>query len=411
MGRPVVFICSTVHDLRDMRSALRWWFEEMGYEVRASEFSDFPGTFGRNSYDACLHAVEGSDIVVVLIGNRAGGVFDSSQGVTIARREYQTAYQQYVCGRTKVIVFVRDEVWTLYQDRKRLEKQHDSKVLGAHDASLIFPFIDEVRRLDEMRLAAGAGEDRPIGNWVHVFRGFGDVVTALRAQLELWTDYRAETLLANLQWELVDNLCRLGSRWSQVTAPHFHYHCAEWLGTFQAEPGDWAAAAALPKDQRTDVEWYLLDTMPKLALSTHALTSAIDSGRFLEYDPVAGAPTVGVLQSRMVELRNAIGGLRDSAEVGDIDQIRRQVFVRHESLTNGEVLLVRAVWAWMRLVTILSVRIAAYIGSRDVRWAEPVQPAGRPPSRAEGTETRTEALTREHVVTWLGGLDPGWRGG
>ena len=34
MARPVVFVSSTVHDLGDMRSALKYWLEQQEYEVR-----------------------------------------------------------------------------------------------------------------------------------------------------------------------------------------------------------------------------------------------------------------------------------------------------------------------------------------------------------------------------------------
>jgi hypothetical protein len=33
--KPAVFISSTVHDFRDLRSALKFWLEELGYEVMA----------------------------------------------------------------------------------------------------------------------------------------------------------------------------------------------------------------------------------------------------------------------------------------------------------------------------------------------------------------------------------------
>lgn len=41
-NKPVVFISSTIYDFRDLRSALKFWLEEFGYEVMASEWNDFP---------------------------------------------------------------------------------------------------------------------------------------------------------------------------------------------------------------------------------------------------------------------------------------------------------------------------------------------------------------------------------
>lgn len=34
MGKPRIFISSTIYDFRDLRSALRYWFEEVGLDVK-----------------------------------------------------------------------------------------------------------------------------------------------------------------------------------------------------------------------------------------------------------------------------------------------------------------------------------------------------------------------------------------
>ena len=39
--RPKIFISSTIYDFKYLRSSLKYWFEELGYNVQLSEFNDF----------------------------------------------------------------------------------------------------------------------------------------------------------------------------------------------------------------------------------------------------------------------------------------------------------------------------------------------------------------------------------
>ncbi|MBI3797446.1 MAG: DUF4062 domain-containing protein [Deltaproteobacteria bacterium] len=52
--KPKVFVSSTIYDFHDLRSALKLWLEEYGYEVLMSDFNDFPQLPDKNSYESCL---------------------------------------------------------------------------------------------------------------------------------------------------------------------------------------------------------------------------------------------------------------------------------------------------------------------------------------------------------------------
>ena len=41
MKPPTVFICSTIYDFQDLRSAIKYFLERQGCRVLASEFNDF----------------------------------------------------------------------------------------------------------------------------------------------------------------------------------------------------------------------------------------------------------------------------------------------------------------------------------------------------------------------------------
>jgi len=75
MNKGKIFISSTVYDFQDLRSALKYWLTEMGYEVYMSESNDFPRNASENSYQTCLSTIKKCDWFILLIGNRFGGTF------------------------------------------------------------------------------------------------------------------------------------------------------------------------------------------------------------------------------------------------------------------------------------------------------------------------------------------------
>ena len=75
MDKPNVFVSSTIYDFADLRSALKYWLEEMGFGVRMSEFNDFVKDSSENSYDACFKAIEECDYYILLIGSSWGIIF------------------------------------------------------------------------------------------------------------------------------------------------------------------------------------------------------------------------------------------------------------------------------------------------------------------------------------------------
>ncbi len=79
--KPVVFVSSTIFDFKDLRSAIKYYLEELGYEVLLSEYNDFPKPLEQNVYEACLSTIERADYYLLLIGSRVGGFYDAKNRV------------------------------------------------------------------------------------------------------------------------------------------------------------------------------------------------------------------------------------------------------------------------------------------------------------------------------------------
>ena len=231
MDKGKIFISSTIYDLQDLRSALKYWLTEMGYEVYLSESNDFPRDATENSYQTCLSAIQKCDWFILLIGNRIGGKFldpNISQLISITQGEYRTAYQLFVEGKIKKIVtFVRKSVWTAKEERKDIVKAISEENIvqmvknapskNADDPLEIFAFIDEVKRAHEMGEANKGSIPYPRGNWVNIFDSFSDIVETLRIELNLSKNISSLVWAANITDEIKQNLKKLVVKNSHVS--------------------------------------------------------------------------------------------------------------------------------------------------------------------------------------------------
>ena len=77
--RPRIFLSSTVQDFEDLRSALKFWLEELGFDVQASNYPDFEHAPDSDTIEACLQNVRDSDYYLLLIGT-SGGQYIEDRG-------------------------------------------------------------------------------------------------------------------------------------------------------------------------------------------------------------------------------------------------------------------------------------------------------------------------------------------
>lgn len=197
MNRPTFFVSSTIYDFRDLRSALKYYLEQQGCKVLASEFNDFEKPLDQHSYNACLQSIHAADYFILLIGTRVGGWYDATKRVSITQREYREAYELQQGGKIKLINFVRSEVWHVKEDRNELLKFLESTALDASvksqianhptkmaaDADFLIAFLNEVGRNRETKLATQGIVEPPTGNWIHTFSTFRDVIDVIQGHV------------------------------------------------------------------------------------------------------------------------------------------------------------------------------------------------------------------------------------
>ncbi|MGH7286253.1 MAG: DUF4062 domain-containing protein [Polyangiaceae bacterium] len=327
-SRPRVFLSSTIYDFADLRSAIKFWLEDLGYDVDASEFNDFDKDVDKNSYDACLKAIEQAHYFVLLIGSRAGGWYDKASKTTITMMEYRQAYERAKRGEIKLLTFVRRSVWDAREDRAGIARllkgdyakehglleadiekivHHKSRVLA--DANTIFDFLAEVGRNAEMKAAIEGKGALPRANWIHQFVGFRDVVDALRVDLGGALGLRRVALVANLRHELVENLRQRLNRVGKSATVEPAYKFAANART-QFDGGPLGSSKIKGKTLLWLSMFALTEARVGGRLSTQFLDEALVSGEFLDFDRASDRYKVGPLQDAMIILRDETARLQ-----------------------------------------------------------------------------------------------------
>jgi hypothetical protein len=348
--KPRIFVSSTIYDFRDLRSALKYWLEQFGYEVCLSEFNDFTKRLDENAYNASLRAIEQSDYYVLFIGARVGGLY-STQGerVSITRMEYRTAYELVKGDRLKPVVFVRHDLWTAREDRKGLRDvlerdfatakellrsdidaitNHRSTI--ANDAEAIFGFIEEVRHAQENKEAINGERPFPKGNWVHVYSTFEDVVEVLRSELGIVHSLSKIALRANLKHELYANLILLTERRDGKIIPTYR-----WASSArQYLTGDYCGTTRMPAQVLSPLGLYAVLRAGEDRCSTHFINQALLSGEFLEYDVRSSTYRNGPITDALFDLRDHIERLRYRGQ--EIRDMLVRFGLKYRHLTNSE---------------------------------------------------------------------------
>ena len=331
-SKPRVFISSTVFDLGDLRGAIKYWLEESGYEVLASDFNDFQKDVALNSYDACFAVIGTCQYFILLIGARAGGRVATPPNTSITMMEYRCAYERAQEGKIKILALVRGSIWTMLEDRKALgefikneyQKEHvltdaDVEKLTHHkskiieDADLIFSFVNEVRRHQEMNAAIKQTHVAlPVNNWIHPFNNFREVVDVMRGTFVRIGNMRRATLLANLQYETAANLSALLEFESDGTLrPHFKW-ASPARRQFSGGPDDSSSIRGI---DLFELAIFIATASNGRRLTTRALDEAIISGEFLDYDLSIHRYKVGLIQEGLVRLRSAVESMRTISEM------------------------------------------------------------------------------------------------
>ena len=320
-NRPRIFISSTINDFKDLRSSLKYYLDELGYQVLLSEFNDFEKPLDVNSIQACIKTIESTDIYILLIGSRAGGLYSESEGITITQYEYRNAFDLFIKGQIRIILFVRDEIWKLKGERESLSSCINNKEIeklspeqkreiinrdspNIEGAKLIFDFIDEIAKSYEMNKAIKGEGEFPKGNWVHTFSIFNDIIDVLKVELNIKKDIGRIACEVNLKRELASNLEKNILRFDDEKL-FFHYMYTSGIKKYLPESIE-VKYCTLPSIEINSIGIFSISAYSIKNLSTQFLDKALESGEFLIYDKDECIFKPSEIHKSLIELKNQI---------------------------------------------------------------------------------------------------------
>lgn len=317
--KPTFFISSTIYDFRDLRSALKFYLEEQGCAVLASEFNDFGQPLDVHSYEACLSQIEAADYFILLVGSRIGGWFDEGEKVSITRKEYRTAYDLHLQGRLRIISFVRSDVWALKDDRKELHKFLDGMDIEAakvtsirsrpsravSDAEFLIEFLEEVGRNEQTSNAVRGGSALPTGNWIHVFSSFRDVIDVLRGQVFAGRPIDHAIACQLLRNELLEIVSMMLLKLQDGTVVFPFRRIDDFANKYPLSAN---ALEQTIRIERDDFERFFMVLVRFSGLRLHGqvIDKILSSDVLLEFDPDSGAFQETEIFQALVQLRNEI---------------------------------------------------------------------------------------------------------
>lgn len=155
MAKPRVFVSSTCYDLKEIRSQIRDFMSDYGYDPILSEFGDIFFDYGEHPQDSCFKEIEKCQMFVLIIGNSFGTTYykstNSSNPSSITMEEFDKSikcdiskhifinrfvdydYQNYVRAWDKHIRKLHDE-------GRLLEEKSENKIKLRRDFDDAYPF-------------------------------------------------------------------------------------------------------------------------------------------------------------------------------------------------------------------------------------------------------------------------------
>jgi len=420
--KPSIFISSTIHDFRDLRSALRHYLASLGFDVLLSEFNDFPKQLDTNAFQAALQTIQSADYFILLVGPRVGTMYDETQGISVTRQEYRTAYELATQARMRLALFVRREIWDLRADRdalrgfllqdfarfKELTPTEVEKILHhpgplANEPALLFDFLNEIARVEETQAAVLHKGDFPPANWIHTFVTFEDILDALRVHLQLATPLSTIALRANLRREILENLRLISTKFEGKISPSYTWaqaarkHITGGMHDHSRMPGRYFRWTLV----------YSLMVFRGANMSSRFVDQALETGQFLEYNPDKGEYVSGSLNERLLQLSERIRGLRSSVEL--FRRTLTEFITKYKDaakteadieVPNEDLLWPLALADLEQDIVHLSIALIRALAG-DARWLPVIELNPPTPFAEEAERIAKEAATLNDVERWI----------
>lgn len=139
MAKPRIFISSTFYDLKQVRSDLDTFIENLGYDTIRNEEGDIPYGKEEALEEYCYKEIKSVDILVSIIGGRYGSESKRSNS-SISQMELKTAIKE----NKQVYIFIDKNVLSEFETYL-LNKDNSLMNYRYVDDNRIYQFIEEIK--------------------------------------------------------------------------------------------------------------------------------------------------------------------------------------------------------------------------------------------------------------------------
>lgn len=142
MAKPRIFISSTFYDLKQVRSDLDLFIENIGYDSVRNEEGDIPYGKEEALEEYCYKEIKSVDILVSIVGGRFGSESKKSNS-SVSQIELRTALKE----NKQVYIFIEKNILSEYETYL-INKDNNSMKYKYVDDVRIYQFIEEVKNLN-----------------------------------------------------------------------------------------------------------------------------------------------------------------------------------------------------------------------------------------------------------------------
>lgn len=135
MAAPRVFLSSTCYDLKELRSQIRGFITDNGYEAVLSEYGDIFFEYNTHPQDSCFVEVKRCHMFVLIIGNTYGSHYynqEVSSPASVTMKEFETALKADIPKHVFINRFVEYDYQNYYRAwTKRLKQLNAAGLLSS----------------------------------------------------------------------------------------------------------------------------------------------------------------------------------------------------------------------------------------------------------------------------------------
>lgn len=189
-----VFVSSTCYDLAPIRSQIRTFLTEMGFEPVMSDYNDVLYDPRIHTHTSCVEEIATCDIIILIVGSRFGGkaipeailkidfdkISDKSKSIEILKKKDNISVTQLeilkaVEFEIPIFTFIDSRLWS---DHELYEKNKNKDILK----EIEFPSIDKKETSEFIFEFVNFLRHRTRGNSINTFSKFDDIEITLKKQ-------------------------------------------------------------------------------------------------------------------------------------------------------------------------------------------------------------------------------------